>query len=179
MTEPLASLLASLSCLVTLSVDIQCSDVGFFSQLTQLTDVSVYGRSAVALDSGALVAALSHCGRIRKLVLFALSKLTDDHLAKLLPSFPQLESFTLHDLCAVESLRFLATPSLAASLTSVLVALPQCCPSELSHLLSLRSLQVVTVWHLPSPLSAELQAELAVPSKRLPNLRKSSIDRGL
>lgn len=174
-TERFARVLGSLPSLAELHVSMRCNNVRFLSQLQQLTDLDLFC-THVRVDSDELVAALSHCTRIRTLQLFQL-ELTGDHLATLLPRFPHLWELRLREFSALQSLRCFDSPILAACLGRLIIAgMAQCPPSELLHLLNLRSLQKVCTWGFSSRVSNAIKAQLAVPCARLPRLDESNID---
>ena len=166
--EVLAALLGSLSCLTDLSLTLRWSSVHFLSQLLRLTKLVVLAKWDVDVDE--FVDALALCQQLRSLQLSDLGW-TSEQLSALLSCLPDLSALILHSFPVLESLGCFATPSLAASLTSLdLRGLPACPSGEVAHLGSLRTLQRLILHNLATPLNEQQTALFGKQSQRFPQL---------
>lgn len=175
--EPLADVLGSLPTLTTLNAELHCKDVLFFRQLRELTELVLVRSGWARREEDELVAALQCCTKITRLTLRGQFAFTGQHLEALLPAFPSLSSVDLYALTELESLACFATPSLAASLTSLrLSTLPSCPPIQLTHLFELHSLQSLSIRFLQAAPDAELTAAFRVSSPWFSSLQASFVD---
>lgn len=171
--DPLASVMGSLSAsLQSMEVYLECRDVRFFSQLPNLTSVTLQQRSS-ELDLNDFIDSISQCSQLRTLALSSF-RLSCSQLEKLFAAFPRLSTVLLTQMDELTSLRCFDTPALAASLTHLSVASPACAASEVTHLLNLRSLHELWLSRFKTWMCSEEQERFAVRSARFPMLTKKN-----
>ena len=170
-TDELAPLLSSLPQLRALTLVLSCASFDFLAQLPALSKLVLELNSeSDAIDVAGLVSVLQRCPQLTQLALRRLPLEATD-LAALLPSLPLLSSLKLAYLTRLDSLRFLATASVASSLTRLIVGhCPACAPAELIHLQNLRRLRRLEVERLSAPVPVELKTPFELPSEIMPHL---------
>jgi len=159
------------------AANLSCSNFVFVSQLPQLRDLSFDLLELSAASRAALLASASagHFARITNLTLQCCLLQADDLSSLFLAGMPQLSKICLFSWLKLNSLGFLATPQLQASLTELALincrALP---PSELEHVYGLKQLCTLTLtgsFNAPLPKAVWQELEPAH-CMHLPLLRR-------